>query len=90
MTEKPLSENIGVWDGGEYIVTAGIWRSVGYRGVGESFEIGIRNKTNGTFKLLQSDKWNHQSVQEMANVISMLLADKSQSYTPEWCQEYFT
>lgn len=88
--EKPLSENIGHWDGGEYLVTAGIWRVRTEYDLFDTFEIGIRRKSDNHFMLLQSNKWNHQSVQEVANVIGMLLADKTQNYTPEWCQEYLT
>ncbi len=80
--EKPMSENIGRYDGGSYFVTAAIWRNP-Y----ENYEIGIRSKAmNGNFTLIQSDKFNHQTVQEMANLIAMALADQTQCYTPEWFQ----
>lgn len=82
----PLSEKITEYDGGEYWITAGLWRSIA--GFGHSYEIGIRLKTTGEFKLLQSNHYNHQTVQEVANVIAMLLADKTQCYTPEWCARF--
>lgn len=86
--DEKLSENIGRYDGGDYHVTAGIWRTrIGYD-LFDTFEIGIRSKIDGKFTLLQSDKYSHQTVQEVANVIAMLLADKTQNYTPEWCQEF--
>lgn len=88
MTEKPLSENIGSWDGGNYHVTAGIWRTSIEGRLYDTYEIGIRHKTDGTFKLMQSDRYNHQTVQEVANVVAMLLADKTQCYEPEWCQRF--
>ncbi len=84
---EPLSEKIGEYDGGNFWVTAASWQS--YEG-GKSYEIGVRCKANCSFTLLQSEKYNHQSVQEVANVIAMLLADKTQSYDPYWCKEYLT
>lgn len=84
----PSSENIGRWNGGAYLITAVKWCSPI---TGESFEIGIRSKAmNGNFVLLQSHKYNHQSVQEVSNAIAMLLQDETQCYTPEWCKEYLT
>lgn len=91
MSDKPLSENLGKYDGGNYIVTAAIWRTNIEGHLYDTYEIGIRAKAlNGNFTLLQSDKYNHQTVQEVANAIAMLLADQTQSYTPEWCQRMFT
>lgn len=84
MSDKPMSENIGHWDGGDYHITAGIWRGH----MGESYEIGIRCKKTGAFKLFQGD-FNHQSVQEVANSIAHLLSLKGECYTPEWCMEHF-
>ena len=89
MTDEKLSENIGRYSAGDYHVTAAIWRtSIGGR-LYDTFEVGIRHK-DGKFYLLQSSKYNHQTVQEVANVVAMLLGDKTQCYTPEWCQEFLT
>lgn len=82
--EKPMSENIGRWDGGDYYITAAIWRGH----MGESYEIGIRSKIDGKFTLLQGE-FNHQTVQEVANSIAHLLSLKGECYTPEWCVEHF-
>lgn len=84
---EPLSEQIQRYDAGEYVVTAAIWHNTLGR---TQYEIGIRNKSNGEFILCQSDHWGHQSVQEVANAMAMLLSDKTQSYDPWWCQRYFT
>lgn len=86
--DKPLSENIGIYEAGEYIVTAAIWRTNIQGNLYDTYEIGMREKSTGKFTLLQSD-FNHQTVQEVANAIASLLADKTQCYTPEWCQEHF-
>ena len=86
---EPKSENIGVYEAGKYIVTAGSWTSFG----GTSYEIGIRTKQTNEFKLLQSDKYNHQSVQEVANAIAHLIGMpeiSGEHYTPEWCARYMT
>lgn len=93
MQEEKLSENIGRWDAGEYHVTAGIWRTRIEGTLFDTFEIGIRHLRTGKFTLLQSSKYNHQSVQEVANAIAHLIgmpAISGEHYTPEWCQEYFT
>lgn len=87
--ELPLSENIGRYEAGNYFVTAAVWRGL----MGESFEIGIRRKEDGEFWLLQSNKYNHQSVQEVANAIAHLIGMpeiSGEHYSPEWCQEYLT
>jgi len=85
--EKPLSENIGHYEAGDYHVTSGIWRTrVGYD-LFPSYEIGMRRKSTGEFWLLQGD-FNHQSVQEVANAIAHLLKC-GEFYTPEWCKEHF-
>ena len=92
MSDK-LSENIGRYEAGKYSVTAGIWRTRIGSALFDTFEIGIREKQTGEFTLLQSSKWNHQSVQETANAIAHLLGMpdiSGENYTPEWCQEYFT
>jgi hypothetical protein len=86
--KKSLSESIGLWDGGDYLITAGICRSRIEHNLHDTFEIGILEKSTGKFKLLQAE-WNHQTVQEVANAIASLLADNTQSYTPEWCAEHF-
>lgn len=90
MSETKLSENIGTYEAGEYIVTAAIWRvfSDVANGYGDTFEIGIRRKSTGHFWLMQGN-WNHQSVQDVANAVAMLLGDKTQCYSPEWCREHF-
>ena len=92
MSDK-LSENIGRYEAGKYFVTAGIWRTSIEGRLYDTFEIGIRRKEDGKFWLLQSEKYNHQSVQEVANAIAHLIGMPKVSgehYTPEWCQEYFT
>jgi hypothetical protein len=86
MKPKNMSENIGFYEAGDYVVSAAIWRPT--CGFGPSFEIGIRHKITGKFWLLQSALWNHQSVQEMANVVATMLGDKTQCYAPEWFQKY--
>lgn len=85
---KTMSEQISCYDGGDYHVTAAIWRAVSDRGDIETFEIGIRTKSTGQFVLIQGD-FDWQSVQEVANAIAGLLADKTQCYTPEWCKDHF-
>jgi hypothetical protein len=90
MDESKLSENIGKYDAGEYFVTATIWRTNIQGLLYDTFEIGIREKTTGKFTLLQNSKWNHQSVQEVANAIAHILSIPTECYTPEWFQEYFT
>lgn len=88
--DEKLSENIGRYDAGDYLVTAAIWRTRIAGQLLDTFEIGIRDKSSGKFWLLQSEKWEHQSVQEVANAIAMLISDTTQNYTPDWCQEFFT
>lgn len=85
--DKPMSENVARYEAGDYFVTAGIWRPIA--GFGPSYEIGIRHKLTGKFYLLQNRRFEHQSVQDVANAIAMLLGDKTQSYDPEWCIEWF-
>ncbi len=87
MSEKPLSEKIAEYDGGDYWVTAGIWRTRIEHNLYDTFEIGMRNKKSDEFTLMQSD-WNHQTVQEVANAIAHLL-NRGEFYTPEWCKEHF-
>lgn len=89
IAEKPMSENIETYECGDYILTAAIWRSPSEIGLLESFEIGIRNKKSGQFRLLQNRHFNHQSVQEVANAIAHLLGDSGEFYEPEWCIEWF-
>lgn len=91
--EKPLSEQISAYEAGKYIVTAAIWRPESEHGQRDQFEIGIREKKTGKFLLLQSEKYNHQSVQDVANAIAHLIGMpeiSGEHYTPEWCQEFFT
>lgn len=87
---EPKSENIGRFDGGDYLITAALWENC----LGKSYEIGIRHKETNDFTLLQSEKYNHQSVQEVAGAIAHLLQlskpPMTEHYTPEWCQEYMT
>lgn len=93
MSDKPLSENIGRYEAGKYLVTAAIWRTSIEGHLFDTHEIGIRRKEDGKFWLLQSDKYNHQSVQEVANAIAHLIGMpdiSGEHYTPEWCKEYFT
>lgn len=88
-----LSENIGRYEAGKYHVTAAIWRTRIEDNLYDTFEIGIRRKEDGQFWLLQSDKYNFQSVQEVANAIAHLIGMSEISgehYSPEWCQTYFT
>lgn len=88
--DLPRSENIGRYEAGNHYVTAASWESdFGYGRV-KTYEIGIRELDTGKFYLLQSEKYNHQSVQEVANAIAHLLGIKGECYTPEWMQEYFT
>lgn len=85
LKEKPLSENVGRYEAGKYFVTAARWQ--------DSYEIGIRRKEDGKFWLLQSEKYNFQSVQEVANAIAHLIGMpdiSGEHYDPEWCQRYFT
>jgi hypothetical protein len=88
--EKKLSEKIADFEAGKYFVTAAIWRTLVEGHTYDTYEIGIRFKPTGGFTLLQSDKYDHQSVQEVANAIALLLSDETQSYDPKWCQRYFT
>lgn len=94
MNEKPLSENIGVYVADKYVVTAAVWRSFAGEGMWcDTYEIGIRRREDGKFWLLQSEKYDHQSVQEVANAIAHLIGMpdiSGEQYTPEWCQRYFT
>jgi hypothetical protein len=92
VTETKLSENIQTYEAGAYRVTAAIWRTLidAAGGYVNTYEIGIRNLTTDEFVLLQSEKYTHQSVQEVANAIAHLLSIQTEHYTPEWCQEYMT
>lgn len=94
MNDKPFSENIGVYVNDKYVVTAAIWRTFAeHGGLCDTYEIGIRRKEDGKFWLLSSEKYNHQSVQEVANAIAHLIGMpeiSGEQYSPEWCQEYFT
>ena len=70
--KKPLSENISKYSAGKYVVTAAIWRPSVDSMLFDTFEIGIRHLETGKFWLLQSEKYNLQSVQEVANAIAHL------------------
>ena len=85
-----MSENIGRYKAGNYLVTAAIWRPhLAYaNGQVDTYEIGIREKTTGKFWLFQSDL-NHQTVQEVASAIALLLGSMTENYSPEWCMEHF-
>lgn len=89
MKDVKLSENIGAWEAPGYVITAGIWRTRIEHELFDTFEIGIRNLKTGAFTLLQSEKYNHQSVQEVANAIAHLFR-AGEFYTPEWMQEHMT
>lgn len=86
--EKPLSEKVSEYDGGDYWITAAIWRTRIEHNLFDTYEIGMRNKTTGEFWLLQGD-FNYQTVQEVAKSIAHLLAIRGEYYTPEWCKEHF-
>lgn len=93
MSDKPLSEKISEYDGGEYYITAAIWRvhvDAARPYLVETYEIGIRHLKTNQFWLLQSEKYNHQSVQDVANVVATMLACKTQRYEPEFFMEYMT
>jgi hypothetical protein len=93
VSEEKLSENIGRYEAGEYYVTAAIWRTRIEGRLYDTYEIGIRHIPTGKFTLLQSEKYNHQSVQEVANAIAHLLSFapiSGEHYTPDWCAEYMT
>lgn len=94
MKSKPLTEQIGIYEAGKYYVTAAVWRPMLIDGSQpENFEIGIRHKDNGNFWLLQSEKYNRQSVQYVANAIAHLIGMpeiSGEHYLPDWCQEYMT
>jgi hypothetical protein len=78
--EPKLSEKINEYTARDYFVTAARWKS--------TYEIGIRSKgMSGDFTLLQSNEYNHQSVQEMAEIVCCAL---DHGYDPKWCQEYLT
>lgn len=81
------SKLIERYEGGKYLLTAASWKNI-LGGI--QYEIGIREKSTGKFWLCSSNKWEHQSVQEVANAMAMLLSDDTQNYGPEWCQEFFT
>lgn len=89
--DKPMSENIAFYEAGDFIVSAGIWRSHLFEF--DSYEIGIRNKKTGEFKLIQNNNFDHQSVQEVSNAIAHLLKLSSypmtENYTPEWFKKWF-
>ena len=90
---KPLSENIAIYEANKYIVTAAIWRTRINESLYDTYEIGIREKESGEFTLLQSEKYNHQSVQDVANAIAHLIGMpeiSGEHYTPDWCQEFLT
>lgn len=82
--EVPSSKTINSYEAGDYYVTAASWTNFH----GKSYEIGIRQKEDGKFWLCQGE-WNHQSVQDVANAMAILLSDKTQCYSPEWCQDHF-
>jgi len=90
--EKPLSENIQTYSVNNYIVTAAIWRHHGPDGVQrDQYEIGCRDKNTGEFKLLQSNRYTHQSVQDVASAICHILeANTTENYGFDFLEEWFT
>lgn len=87
--EKPLSENIGTYEAGDYLVTAAIWRVGVLHDQTDTYEIGIREKKTGDFRLLQNRYFTHQTVQEVANAIAHILSIPTECYTPEWICDWF-
>ena len=80
------SEKITEYTCKNYWITCASWINIlGHK----EFEIGIRRKSDSKFWLLQSEKYNHQSVQEVANAIAHIF-DCEDTYKPEWMQEYMT
>ena len=88
--EKPLSENIQTYDGGEHVVTAAIWRTHVQHELVETYEIGIRDRKTGDFRLIQNRYFTHQSVQEVANAIAHLMSIPTECYDAEWCVDWFS
>jgi len=85
---SPCSTKVGEYACNDYLVTAAKWESPI---TGVTYEIGIRRKSDGVFWLLQSEKYNHQTVQEMAEVVCITLDHFSDGEdAPEWCQEMLT
>lgn len=85
--DKKLSEKLNEYTCRDFWVTAAIWRTPIQNHLFDTYEIGIRSKSNDTFWLLQSSKYNHQSVQEMAEIVCLAL---DHGYDPEWLREYLT
>jgi len=88
-------EHIGTFDGGKYLVRA--WTVVSpfsaFVIFPKHYSITIEEKGSQPKWEIRSNKYNHQSVQEMANAIAHLLSFSNLSgehYSPEWCQEYFS
>ena len=92
MSEKPLSENIGSYVATGYSITAAIWRPTNMYGQQrDQYEIGIRDLETGAFKLLQSDKYNFQSVQDVASAICCILEhNTTENFSYEFLEEWFT
>lgn len=82
--QEPKSENIGIYDGGEWIITAASWTSVGWT----SYEIGIRHKKTGKFYMIQNN-FDYIEVQNVANAIAHLLCLETENYSPEWAKSWF-
>lgn len=86
------SDNLQRYEAGAYaIVAAGYKNNWGNEAENSRhFEISIYNRVTGETTLLRSNKFNFQSVQEVANAIGMLLSDSTQNYTAEWCKRFLT
>ena len=88
MSEKKQSEKLNEYTCKDYYVTAARWSVPSFGDDIDTYEIGIRSKAmNGDFTLLQSTKFNHQSVQEMAEIVCLAL---DHGYSPKWCSEMFS
>ena len=81
MSEEVGSRNVWRGESKEYWITAGGWNG----GYGESFEIGIRRKSDGQFTLVQGE-WNEQTVVKAAGAVILMLDN---GYRPSEIQGVF-
>lgn len=79
--KEPSNRNVARLEARDYFITAAMWDG----GYGESFEIGIRRKSDGEFWLVQAE-WNERSVVKAAGAVVMMLND---GYTPSEMHEVF-